>query len=162
MCELGFVQKLFESLAIAVPVAIVTVVLAFGKFKSEKWWDRKFQCYFEAIDSLKHLMKICNDLARIRSDGASCSEDAIQKYASDFVDIRDSLEGIQSCGELLLSENANRLLSAFCNNLFGIVFDSESEKLISTIYIDANNCLCSLIPMAKSDLKKRAMFGLFG
>lgn len=66
MFECGIV-KFICSLVANLAVALIALYFAFVKFRVEKWWDKKFQCYMEVVELLNGMLKVADEIIQFNN-----------------------------------------------------------------------------------------------
>jgi hypothetical protein len=79
---LKYLVPLLSQVFLALVVAIATVRLALGRFREEKWWERKYEAYSEIL-LLLHKMKqsYFADVERDRQEVELSEEEKAQDVA---------------------------------------------------------------------------------
>jgi hypothetical protein len=101
------------TLASQVFVAWVAVRLALGRFRQEKWWERKYEAYTEMLASLHRMKKSLLVEANLNLNGQEPTPE--QKAVSEADHEAGSAELMRHAdlGDFLISPHACRLLRRF-------------------------------------------------
>ena len=134
-------------------VALITVQLALGRFRQEKWWERKYEAYSEILISLHRLRKSYFADLEDYHDGTEPSEERKAESRADYKLSSDDLMRHGDLGDFLISPEAVSLLKQYAADTRAA---SKSENYHD--YLDENldavqRFLSSLLPVAKADLK---------
>ena len=143
-------QKIASAVLVAVPTACLTVYLAFTRYKFEKWWDRKAQCYFETIEALNKIMEVCDANIEARSNGSVVC--GVEELNEKYVKGKAFFITQTNIGRLLLSKKAFDALIAFDHELSSMESEADEGKRIADIRVAAETCIDALIPIARKDL----------
>lgn len=141
-----------SSLAASVVTAWIAVVLAFRKYKSEKWWDRKAQCYCDTVAAMNEIIVVCDAFIDEQLHGPALAKgerialDDRYKKGKEFCFTQTNI------GRLLLSVKAHDILMSFERELFVVERDSDSEVLKQGVREVTERHLDALIPIARRDL----------
>ena len=135
---------------VAIPTAFLTVYLAFKRYKSEKWWDRKAQCYFETIEALNKIMEACDANIEARSNSSVVC--GVEELNEKYVKGKAFFITQTNIGRLLLSKKAYDALIAFDHELSRMEQEADEGRRIAGIRGAAEKCIDTLIPIARKDL----------
>ena len=154
-------QKIANSLLVAIPTAYITSVLAFRKYRTEKWWDRRSQCYCDTIDALNEIIVVCDAFIDEKIHGITLrrvdkdSLEAKYKKSKEFCFTQINI------GKLLMSDKAHQILMGFEGELFTLESDSDQTVIKEAIREVTEGHLNALIPVARKDLGANPLFGGF-
>ncbi|MDO8787491.1 MAG: hypothetical protein Q7J42_05415 [Sulfuritalea sp.] len=149
------------SLAASVLTAWIAVVLAFRKYKSEKWWDRKAQCYCDTVSAMNEIIVVCDAFIDEQLHGTSISKaerialDERYRKGKEFCFTQTNI------GRLLLSVKAHDILMSFERELFAVEGDSDSAILKQGVREVTEGHIEALIPIARKDLGADYFFKSF-
>lgn len=98
------IPALSTAVVVAIMTSFISTYLAFKKYRTEKWWDKKCNCYIETITAINNIIKHCDHFLAEELDDEMISEQ-IKTAATKKYDIAISLLHTQSnIGELLMSK----------------------------------------------------------
>lgn len=151
-------QKIANALLVAIPTAYLSSVLAFRKYRSEKWWDRRSQCYCDTIDALNEIIVVCDAFIDEKVQGVQlrkADRDALEeKYRKSkgvcFMQI--------NIGKLFMSDEAHKSVMGFERELFVIENEPDKEVVKEGIREVTEAHLNALIPIARADLSANPLF----
>jgi hypothetical protein len=137
-------------------VAWVTVAFALNRFRQERWWEKRLQAYTDIVMALYHIRRDLNAemdslmLNRERPFGSPLALKHTESVAE--------LERIVAMGELLISQGAMDILSAFFQETKAAGDVGHEQGFV--MYIEAyltvvDRCLDRIKPEAKADLRIR-------
>jgi hypothetical protein len=137
---------------IAIPTSILSVNLAMKKYRTEKWWDKKAECYFQTIRALNDVVHYYDALLEDKLNIKTLPEPKLKELKKEFYSAQILVQAQLNIGQLLLSKSS-------CKDLLDIdqVF-SKAENIkdviqkYGTIRNEIEACLNSLIENAKTDL----------
>jgi len=147
-----FLEYLLSGLCIAFLSSFITVKLAFVKFKSEKWWEKKAEVYTEAISALHDIkvffeenMDACHAQEEMNSEHFNKLDTSLNLAMS-------NLKRITNFNIFILSKKAFSCLEKYISDM------SKTKNEISlTTYLDDSlsftyKCIAEMIKIAKKDL----------
>lgn len=144
--------SILNSLGVAVVTGWVTVVLAFRRYKSEKWWDRKSQCYCETVDALNEIMVVCDAFIDEKVHGLILQKNEQLELSQRF------RKGKQFCftqiniGQLLMSHEAHSTLRRFESALSSVEREEPRDTVWEAIRETTEGYIDMFIPFARKDL----------
>lgn len=159
MEELFSWEKIVTALLVAIPSAYLSSILTFRKYRSEKWWDRRAQCYCNTIDALNEVIVVCDAFIDEKVHGMT-----LRKADKDLLDAK-YIKSKEFCftqiniGKLLMSDKALEILLGFERELFILETSSDQAVLKEAIREVTDRHLDAFIPIARSDLGANAIFG---
>ena len=156
MFESEILIKSAFTLAINLVVAIIALYIATVKFRAEKWWDKEFQCYMEAIELLNGLMKTLDEVIQFNNSESSHIKADLKRLFEDFSNYKMRLGGIATVGKFLLHEESHGLVVAFDTQLYSFDIGKTDSQSIAVIRDDAEGCLNQFVQLAERDLKKNS------
>ena len=146
-------ENLFAGITIAVVTSIITVWLAFKRFRSERWWDRKADAYSAIIESLHHMKRYCEKNIDVLESHRDMSDEERTDLYTKFKEGVKKIEKAKDIGCFIISNEAVKQLDLLLQGLYSAEgardFYEYLERQLSVI----NNCLNSICEIAKSDLK---------
>jgi hypothetical protein len=152
-----------DSIALSFIISILTawtaVMLAFAKYKSEKWWDRKAQYYCETINSLNEIIRVCDEFINEKIHGVIIQTDSRLDFDERFRKAKLLCFTQINIGELFMSEQAHKLIMGFEGKLSEIERSFPHDDLWEVIREETEAHIKSLISMARRDLGANS-FGL--
>ena len=156
MCQTINMITIMTSLCVAIVTAWVAVFLAFRRYKFEKWWDRKAQCYIETIEALNKMMEVCDiNIGDTASEPVATNANELsEKYRKG----KSFLITQTNIGRLFLSDEAYKVLLQFDNELSRIEEENEGPRKIADIRVSVENCIEALIPIARRDIGGNPFF----
>jgi hypothetical protein len=143
---------LFVSLLTAVVAAVVTTWLALRRFRSERWWEKKFDVYTSIIEALQQMSSAFNEdfdeqQRASRLDESRKSTQLREKYQA----ANDEIWRAIGLGEFIISAQAVAELRRFQRELA-----KDHEDYIGYL-IDSmeaiTECLGHMRNIAREDLK---------
>jgi len=96
-----------------VMVALVAVRLALGRFRDEKWWERKYEAYSQMLTSLHRLRKSYSTEAEITLRDREPTPEQKLEWAADYKSGSDDLTRHADLGNFLISQEAVDLIHRF-------------------------------------------------
>lgn len=145
-------QKIANALLVAIPTAYLSSVLAFRKYRTEKWWDRRSQCYCDTIDALNEIIVVCDAFICEKVRGMELRE--VDKYLLEK-QLRNSKGRCFTqinIGKLFMSNKAHQILMGFERNLFALESDSDQTVIKEAIRDVTEGHLNAFVKIARSDL----------
>jgi len=156
---LNLIETLGGQIVVASITTMIAVHLALGRFRQEKWWEKKYDAYEEILRALHHMKRDFSDsyerLTESKRDRTPEQEAAFTKA---FQTASADLMRHRDLGDFLLSVRAVELLAEFGR---GTVEASGGAKQYWE-YLDANLIVISatldqMRTEAKRDLMGRRL-----
>ena len=150
----GFLTgTLLPAIVVAVPTSLLSVYFALRKYRSEKWWDKKTESYLEIVGALNGMIRYCDRFLDEALDGKYVSEEQKSELDKIYHDGKALLETQTNIGRLLLSEPAYKNLLTLDLELSKSERLADITKQVAEIRGAVEDCLHSLIPNARKDLR---------
>jgi hypothetical protein len=143
---------LFISLLTAVVVAVVSTWLALRRFRSERWWEKKFAVYTSIIEALQQMSSAFNqDFDEQRR--ASTLDDPLQsnQLSEKYQAANDEIWRAIGLGEFIISAEAVAELHRFRREL-NKDYEDYFDHLIGSMNA-IRDCLEHMRNIAREDLK---------
>lgn len=152
MADIINIQTLVTAIVVAFPTSMLSVYLAMRKYRTEKWWDRKAECYIETVNSMNDIIRFCDSyLAEL--DGVEITASAREELEKKFHNGKMLLETQTNIGHLLISEDAHKDLLSLDRALYKFEIEEDiTSQQIAEIRGETEDCLESFIVHAKNDL----------
>ena len=152
MADLINIQTLVTAIVVAVPTSLLSVYLALRKYRTEKWWDKKAECYLETVNSMNDIIRFCDSYLAEELDGKEITDSIRDELERKFHSGKLTLETQTNIGRLLMSEDAYKDLLSLDRALSKAENDQDITQQIAGIRVETEDCLCAFIPHAKNDL----------
>ena len=148
-------QPLLNILA-GIPVAVLTswltVKFSLGRFRSEKWFERRLDAYTKVIEAL-HFMNHCTDMEmKAEVEGYEIDEKAKAELLASYAKGRSDLRRLTDMGALIFSPEAVALLDTLNNELLAASNAQSYWEHLDAEVAAISKCLSALRPIAKRDL----------
>jgi hypothetical protein len=158
MDELISLKEILHIIFVAFPTAYLTSELAFRKYKTEKWWDRKSECYCETIDALNQILVICDAYIDENVHGVVLRKADKDILEEQYKKSKEYCFKQINIGKLLMSDEAHNILMSLERELFVLEHDSDNCAIKESVREVVEGHLNSFVPIAKSDLGTCALF----
>lgn len=145
-------QNFITALLVAIPTSILTVALAFRRYKSEKWWDRKAQCYCETINAMNEIIVVCDAFIDEQVHGVTLRKAEKEALSERYRKGKAFCFTQINIGRLFMSEEAHNILMGFERALFVVESETDSEVIMQGIREVTEGCLNAILPIAQKDL----------
>lgn len=152
MADIINIQTLVTAIIVAVPTSMLSVYLAIKKYRSEKWWEKKAECYINTVNSMNDIIRFCDSGLAEELDGKSISNELREELRNKFHKGKMVLETQTNIGHLLMPEEAYKDLLSLDRELYKAEQEEEFTRQIAGIRVKTEECLFSFIPHAKGDL----------
>lgn len=140
------------SIVASIVTAWVTVFLAFRRYKSEKWWDRKCQCYCETVNSLNEIMVVCDALIDEKVHGVILQKNEKLELTERHRKGKAFCFTQINIGQLLMSDEAHDVLVGFERALSTVEREEPRETLWEVVREVTEGHVNAFIPLAREDL----------
>lgn len=151
MAEFINIPNLFTAIVVSIITSMLSVHLAMRKYRTEKWWDRKAECYIETVNSMNDIIRFCDSyLAEL--DGAEITASTREELEKKFHSGKMLLETQTNIGRLLISEGAYKDLLSLDRALSKAEREEDIIQKMAGIRVETEDHLCSFILHAKNDL----------
>ncbi len=145
-------MDILTSLAVAVLASCVSVFLAFRKFKSEKWWDKRLECYSAIAESLSRVI-IYSDLVHdVELDHVNHDEVYFNKQKVIFNEAIITLQAHAHTSSIFLDDESTEVLQQFLKSLFRVELGSMDIDKLGNLREEAASCLEVISSKAKLSL----------
>lgn len=138
-------------------VTIAALYFALQKFRVEKWWEKKFQCYIQVLDIMNVLMRNLDDVIQYNNGESHLDKNDLKKINSEFHQFRMQFSGMVTIGTFLLSEEAFRLINEFDSQIYSFDIAKSDQLEVSTIRDNAEGVLGKFSELAAVDLKRNSL-----
>ena len=154
-------QKLANALLVAFPTAYISSLLAFRKYRTEKWWDRRAQCYCDTVEVLNEIIVVCDAFIDEKIRGVTLCNADIDALEERLRKSKELCFSQINIGNLLMSDKAHETLISFERELFALESDSDQTVIKEAIREVTEGHLNTFVPIARSDLGANPLFGGF-
>jgi hypothetical protein len=142
--------SLVGQLAVGLLIAWVTVRLALGRFREEKWWERKYDAYSEMLTALHRMRKSFGEEAALDLRDVKPSDEQKAEWDSDFRAGKSTIARHTDLGDFLLSPSACKAIRRF-----GEKVRIASESTQWSDYVEGNlGATDELIENLKQEAKR--------
>ena len=152
MTDIINIQTLVTAIIVAIPTSILSVYLALKKYRSEKWWEKKLECYLNTINAMNDIIRFCDDTLAEKLDIESMSDDRKKEMKNEFHKGKIVLQTQTNIGPLLISEEAYKSLRSLDSKLSSTEREDDFIKKIAGIRLEIDDCLIAIVQHAKDDL----------
>jgi hypothetical protein len=151
------IANILTSLLTAFIASVLTAVFAFWRFRSERWWEKKFAAY-EAIFEALHDMTTGFDYElEIIEQGGTVSEDEMREHAEQFLVGKTKIRKQIDVGEFLLPKTAIDALWKLMKELDKAQRGTSYHDYIDEMCLALTRSLGEIRQIAKSDLRSGPM-----
>ena len=144
--------ELLSPLFIALPVSYVSVKLALRKFKSEKWWDKKLQCYTEISELLSGIVIYADMVIDIEVDGVKHDESAYKTQMLTFNSAIIKLQVHSHASAIILDKNSYKAVQDFTDKFFRVETSTIDTNKLAQLREEAESCLSVISSNARRAL----------
>ena len=121
------------SLVVQLIVAWATVQLALGRFRQEKWWERKYEAYSEMLTALHLMKRSLLEPANFDLRDREPTDEQKAKWKADFQKGSAEVARHTDLGDFLLSNQACKAIRRF-----GEAVRVASNSRDHNVYIEDN------------------------
>ena len=107
----SFLLSITSGLLIAIVIAIVTVRLSLQRFRSERWWERKFEVYSTIIESLFHIQNYLAEESVSEMEIRELHKEKRDELRGHYSESLDSITKAGAIGAFIISNEAAICLS---------------------------------------------------
>jgi len=140
------------SLITSVFTSIISVWFALKKYRSEKWWDKKLECYQQTVEAMDKILRFCDNRIAEEWFEKEISDEEKSQLKKEFIEGKRLLEKQSNIGKLMLSESACKILSHTDNELYKIEQNFDLQQ-IADLRETIDCYLSSFIEKAQADLE---------
>lgn len=158
MSELFSLKEILHMIVVAVPTAYITAVLAFRKYRTEKWWDKRAQCYCDTISALNEIIVVCDAFIDEKVHGVTLRKADRELLEAKYKKSKEFCFTQINIGKLLMSDKAHEILSGFEQELFKFETNSDQTVIKEAVREVTEGHLNAFIPIARSDLGANPLF----
>ena len=146
------VTHIIPGLLISVAAAFVTVRLSLGRFRTERWWERKADSYTLIIKALHHMKEHCIKELRTLEYGTELSEETTKELGAKSKEGFEQISMATDIGSFIISNEAVDCLKDFQKKSQGIEFGNDVYGYFDSQAAIVKECLNSIREIAKRDL----------
>ncbi|WP_058119623.1 hypothetical protein [Photobacterium kishitanii] len=121
-------------------VALLSVQFALRKFKLEKRWEKKLDCYSDIMDSLGRVI-IYVDMALDVNDGVNHDDVAFKAQKIKFNEAIVKMQFHEYSSAILLDDSSHAAVTEFSNKLFRVETSCTDQQKLGKLREDATSCL---------------------
>src|SRR5262249_25767276 len=96
-----------------VAIAWLAVRLALGRFRQEKWWEKKYEAYIEILVALHQVKKDFFDSIEWELQSKERPEEKEKEFKAAYSAAKNDIMRHSDLGDFLISANAVRILKDF-------------------------------------------------
>lgn len=152
MADIINIQTLVTAIIVAVPTSFFSVYLALKKYRTEKWWEKKAECYINTVNAMNDIIRFSDNTLAEELDGKSISNELREELRNQFHKGKMVLETQINIGRLLMSEESYKDLLSLDQALSKAEQAEEFTQLIAGIRVETEDCISSFVPHAKRHL----------
>ena len=146
------IQTFVTAIIVAVPTSWFSVYFALKKYRTEKWWDNKAQCYIDTVSAMNDIIRFCDATLAEELDDIAITNNMRKELGDKFHEGKALIESQLNIGRLLMSEKAYKDLLSLDQALSKAEREDDFAQQIAGIRVETDDCLYSFIPHAKEDL----------
>lgn len=150
-------QTLTTAIVVAIPTSLISASLAIRRYRTERWWDKKADCYVDTVNAMDNIIRFCDIYLDEALDGKVPTDITRKELADRFHKGKRLLQTQTNIGHLLMSEDAYKDLLSLDLALSQAEREEDIAKQIAGIRGEVEDCLYSFIPHAKNDLGVRKL-----
>ena len=143
-------------IVIAVTSAVVTVQLSLGRFRSERWWDRKEEAYSKIVEALYHWKRHVDAWVAREELGQTLPEDKMDELDLLGTEAREEIGRAIDIGTFIISEDGVSCLEtlhAELNEATRKYHPKDFSRYIDAEQAALGKCLKAIRDCAKRDLE---------
>ena len=148
--------KALSAIAIAAISSWITVQLSRNKFRSERWWEKKFEAYEHVIDAFHGSKKFYSEYMRAEQLDLNMDEARREELKNQAKGARDAILKASDIGSFLLSANALSILAKYEAESENIPRQESWHEHLDYSWSIAHRYMKEFITEAQADLKRRA------
>jgi len=143
------------SAATGLVTALLAVNLALGRFRKERWWDRKERAYSELFGALYHVKSYATSaMERFEGGGGSdVNDDRMEELAARSAAAHDEIRRAVAMGNFVVSAKAAALLEELGKALDDPHYDKDIYEIAASDLKTVEAAINGLRVIAKLDLK---------
>lgn len=146
---------------IAIPAAIfiaavsswITVQLSLGKFRHEKWWERKADAYANVIEALHYSKQFAEEHFEADIEGRKISSDKDAELRANAKKANAEISRVASIVAFLLHDKAINRLALLAREENEASNTADWWEYLDRDLRATSSCLDDIIKIAKADLK---------
>ena len=154
-------MHILEIVLISILTSSISVGLAFRKYRTEKWWDKKLEVYLQVVESMNKVLVYCDRHFDKEYDYIEIDEEELDIVRRNFHEAKRHIEIQANIGRLLFNDAAYEILISVDMKLQGIDVYSSIKKILE-LRDETEALLSSLIAVAKNDLGAKSYLELVG
>ncbi|BDU19968.1 hypothetical protein [Dyella sp. GSA-30] len=134
--------------------AWITVRLSREKFRSEHWWEKKFEAYERVIDAFHSSKKFYSEHLRASYLDFDLDDGRVEELKNQSLKARDEILRTSDIGGFILSASALSILAKYEAESENMPRQDSWQEHLDLSWSIANRYMKEFIAEAHSDLKK--------
>jgi len=136
---------------ISLITSAISVWLALKKYRSEKWWDKKLECYLQTVEAMNKILSFCDNYIAEEWFEKELPDEEKNQLKKEFYEGKKLLETQANIGKLMLTEKACKILSRLDEELYEIDQNFDLQQIADLR--ETTDCYLSFfIEIAQVDL----------
>jgi hypothetical protein len=181
LTHIHFFGQLVLGFVIAVISSALTLILGLKRFRSEKWWEKKFEAYSTILESLHHIREYADTWTGFAERDQSLKPEDEKELKNNVGPALAKLRKHIDIGTFIISKKADSTLRDFMKKLdtnqttaihdLNVIVKAETykegdederfEEYLKSFKTIADECLRLIRPIGKKDLRLKGIFNIF-
>lgn len=145
--------QILVGLVIAVVTAVVTVKLAFRRFRSERWWEKKAEAYSKIVEALHHMKRYYMEEIAAYEKGTRLDEARQTELGGRLKEGVDAIKLAADVGTSLISDEAVECIEKLHKGLSEVSTEEDWYGYIDAKCAEVESCLKTMRSVARRDLR---------
>jgi hypothetical protein len=147
------IETILAGIVIATISSLVTVQLSLGRFRSEKWWEKKAEAYSNLIGAIHDAKAFSEETIEAGSKGKDLSGDDDKALRIRSKNAESDIYRAMDVGAFYLSDKAIARLRSYMKDCGESSNTTDWVMYITNDYEANKSCLADMIEIARNDLK---------
>lgn len=140
-------------IAISAGTSLITVRLSLGRFREEKWWEKRAQAYERVIEALHKAKAYAGARADEEVGGGSLSGEASETLVAGAIEARREIERAADLGGFLFDRKTHERLKDFLIEKEDALHSGDPMSSYEGVLEATDLCLQDITEIARTDLK---------
>jgi hypothetical protein len=144
--------NLLTAIVVAIVTALISVWLAFRRFRAERFWERRIDAYSRIVEALHNAKAFAEDHLEAEIEGSNLSPQRVSELKARSLQGKDEVFKAMDTGALLLPQQAVDRLRKYAADV-----NEASHSDMWPDYLDADleaaqGCIRDITAIARRDL----------
>ena len=146
------VLNLLTAILVAIVTALISVWLAFRRFRAERFWERRIDSYSRIIDALHSAKAFAEDHFEAEVEGTKLLPDRVAELSARSLQGKDEVFKAIDTGALLLPQHAIDRLRKYASDVTEASHSRSWPEYLEGQIEATQDCMRDITAIARRDL----------